>query len=63
MEHRVCACGCGETFTPKKPWGKYKNESHAQKYHSRLRTLLVRKAREKLSPQALRAASAKAVNE
>lgn len=27
-EPKLCACGCGESFTPTRPWHKYIDENH-----------------------------------
>lgn len=29
---RVCACGCKESFTPKRAWQKFKNKAHRNRH-------------------------------
>jgi len=36
IKPRTCACGCGETFTPKTRQGMYVNRTHKCRVHNRL---------------------------
>ena len=31
MKPRICACGCGESFRPKRQWQRFKNPQHQRK--------------------------------
>jgi len=33
METRICKCGCGEKFTPNRPWQEFVNKQHQQAWN------------------------------
>lgn len=46
---RLCDCGCGEEFLPRRPWAKFLDADHRERYWSDLKRralVLVRQAGE-----------------
>jgi hypothetical protein len=33
METRICKCGCGEEFTPNRPWQEFISKAHQQAFN------------------------------
>lgn len=33
MDKKVCKCGCGEEFVPRRYWQEFKNKDHQQRWH------------------------------
>lgn len=48
---RVCDCGCGEAFEPRRFWQRYKNVEHQQRYWKGLRDEAARIHAEKIKAQ------------
>lgn len=36
VEERVCVCGCGERFVPRRSWQKFKDARHQREYWGKL---------------------------